>query len=85
MTSVKILNFYNLYMNKIITSYYTIAGMGKGKDDDDDDEDNDEMDMMELGYGSGSWSFDDDYLLERDIENNLPFIRLSLIHPDQCV
>ena len=80
MISVKILNFYNTYMNNIITSYYVI-GSGSYVT-------NETLNYMELGilYGNlkrkvpESWYEES----ERDIENNMPYERLSLIHPDLC-
>ena len=69
MISVKMLNFYNVYMNKIITYYYVI-------------ENNDVLNLMELGfyyYGRKTQEY------EGDIENNIRPIYLSLRHPDDCL
>jgi hypothetical protein len=63
------LNFYNVYMNKIITYYYVI-------------ENNDVLNLMELGfyyYGRKTQE------LEGDIENNIRPSHLSLRHPDDCL
>lgn len=90
MATVKILNFYNRYINKVITLYYileSIDGLVKNNLF------NEALNLMELGFGEKHSScleptspgetrrhwIDDE---TRDIENNKP---LSLIHPEDCV
>jgi hypothetical protein len=72
MISVKMLNFYNVYMNKIITFYYVI-------------ENNDVLNLMELGYYAyGRKLIMEAESDDPDIENNIRPKQLSIIHPDDC-
>lgn len=75
MTSAKILNFYNVYMNKIITVYYVINS-------------HDALNLMELGYGQQKRAARPSSLIEKDyegdIENNIRPKQLSIKHPDDC-
>ena len=68
MISVKMLNFYNAYMNKIITYYYVI----------------DVLNLMELGYYRNLVEEEEEEESESDIENNIRPKQLSLKHPDDC-
>ena len=94
MTSIKMLNFYNFYMNKIITFYYVI-GAENGRNVHatfnyatfNYATFNHAIDMMELGLSDHSWKMRRVAVvtpveIEVDIERPLP--KLSLIHPDDC-
>ena len=80
MIAVKILNFYNTYMNNIITLYYVI-GSTTSEIHKNNDESDDALDLMELGFGiMDSWYHDDN---ESDIEKGrvqAPYFIVDLPH-----
>lgn len=84
MSTVKILNFYSFYINKIITFYYIIGTGNSGHlRYDNFTRFNEAINLMELGFGSRrAIAVVTPVAIEVDIEMPLP--KLTLIHPDDC-
>ena len=91
MTTVNLLNFYSVYINKIITFYYIIGHHGNSHSHimyDNFARFNESMNLMELGFGTKFRRADISVAvvtpeaIEVDIEMPLP--KLTLIHPDDC-